>query len=411
MPGSFSPLPRIASVDLVRGLVMIFMVVDHVRYPYFTNIPFWPEDLENTSLALFLTRWITHFCAPLFFFLAGTSTFLSRHFRNASARETAGHLWKRGLWLVLLEVTLIDFLWGFMPGWAFAGVIWSLGWCMVLMAGVILLPMRVVVMSGFVIVVGHHVLEGLTTGTCCIVDTLWDILYRGRPIFADWLPAGQFPILYTLLPHLGVMMLGYALGPKLVQPSPERSRFLLWGGGVATALFILLRATNLYGNPSYGGWGDFVVLDSFEKTFISFLNVNKYPFSFQFLLMTIGPGLILMGWMERMKEGNGNRNGSGNGDRIIEAISVFGRVPFFFYIVHIPLIHLLAIAVGSVLSWPTDWLFNAALPLQRQAPPEFGFGLAGTWLITVIVVLLLYFPCRWFARVKRNSNQWWIRYL
>jgi uncharacterized membrane protein len=272
---------------------------------------------------------------------------------------------------------------------------------MVLMAGVILLPMRVIAISGIAIVVGHHVLEGLTTGTCCLLDSLWNILYRGQPIETDWLPAGRFPILYTLIPHIGLMMLGYALGPALVRPAPQRSRFLLLSGAIATALFLLLRAANLYGNPSFGGWGDFAVQDSIEKTIVSFLNVNKYPFSFQFMLMTIGPGLMLMGWVERDR----------NGNRLMEAISVFGKVPFFFYLIHIPLIHLLAIAVGTISSWPTDWLFNAALPLQRNAPTEFGFGLAGTWLLTLVVVLLLYFPCRWFARLKRSSNQWWIRYL
>lgn len=386
---------------------MVLMVVDHVRYPYFTNIPTWPEDIQNTTLALFLTRWITHYCAPLFFFLAGTSTFLSRHFRSTTQKGASAHLWKRGLWLVVLEVTVIDFMWGFMPGWAFGGVIWSLGWCMVLMAAVTLLPMRVIAISGLVIVFGHHLLEGLTTGTCCLFDTLWKVLYRGRPITADWLPAGQFPILYTLIPHIGLMMLGYALGPKLVAPVAERSRSLLLAGGIATTLFVILRASNLYGNPSFGGWGDFAVQESIDKTIMSFLNVNKYPFSLQFMLMTIGPGLMLMGMVERTVNTDRKRMA----ERVLEMFSVFGRVPLFFYLIHIPLIHLLAIGVGWAMSWPTDWLFDAALPLQRQAPSEFGFGLVGTWLITIGVVALLYLPCRWFAGVKRSSDRWWTRFL
>ena len=384
---------RLDSVDLLRGLVMIFMALDHVRWPYFTNVPFGPENLQRTWLALFLTRWITHYCAPLFFLLAGTGAYLSLT-QGRSVREVAGFFWKRGLWLVFLELTVIAFAWSFMPSWRFGGVIWALGWSMVLMALIVRLPLKLIAAFGVALMVFHQLLASVPPTAFGKLGWLWQILYAGGATRNDALNL-DFPILYTLIPWVGVMAAGYVLGWVLRLEPTQRRSWLLWLGGALTLGFVVLRATNLYGNP----WG-FTPQATLEKSIIAFLNVAKYPASLQFLLMTLGPGLLLLAWFERVDK-----------TWLAQRIIVFGRVPMFFYLLHIYVIHGLAIVIGWLWRQPVGWLIGSPLPLNRPAPPGYGHGLPFVYAMTLLAVVVLYFPCRWYAEVKQRRHDWWLRYL
>jgi uncharacterized membrane protein len=384
---------RLDSVDLLRGLVMIFMALDHVRWPYFTNVPFGPENLQRTWLALFLTRWVTHFCAPLFFFLAGAGAYLSLA-QGRSAHEVAGFFWKRGLWLVFLELTIIAFAWSFTPSWRFGGVIWALGWSMALMALIVRLPLKLIAAFGVMLMVFHQLLAGLSPEAFGKLGWLWQMLYAGGATRNDALNL-TFPILYTLIPWVGVMAAGYALGQVLTLKPQRRRRSLLWLGGAMTLAFVVLRGANLYGDP-----GAFNPQATLAKSVIAFLNVAKYPASLQFLLMTLGPGLLLLAWFERV-----------GATWLARKIIVFGRVPMFYYLLHIYVIHLLAIVIGWLWRQPVHWLWDSFLPLRRNAPPEYGHGLLFVYAMTLLVVVLLYFPCRWFAEVKQRRQDWWLRYL
>lgn len=384
---------RLDSVDLLRGLVMVFMALDHVRWPYFTNVPFAPENLDRTNLLLFLTRWITHYCAPLFFLLAGTGAYLSRA-QGRGVSEIAGFFWRRGLWLVLLELTVIAFAWSFLPSWRFGGVIWALGWSMVLMALIVRLPLKLIAAFGVATIVFHQFLERLEPAVFGKLGWLWQILYAGGATRNDALNL-TFPILYTLIPWVGVMASGYALGAVLTLAPEQRQRWLWWLGGALTLAFVVLRATNLYGNP----W-PFTPQATLEKSVVAFLNVAKYPASFQFLLMTIGPGLLLLAASERIAA-----------TWLARKIIVFGRVPMFYYLLHIYTIHLLALFVGLLWRQPVGWLLGAPLPLNRPAPPGYGHGLPFVYGMTFLVLVLLYFPCRWFAELKQRRKDWWFRYL
>ena len=392
-----TPRARLDSVDLLRGLVMIIMALDHVRYPYFTNSMIWPEDITQTYAALFFTRWITHFCAPLFFLLAGTGAYLSLA-QGKTAKEVSRFFWTRGLWLVLLEITIIEFAWSFKLGWAFGGVIWALGWSMVLMSLLVRLPFRWIAIFGVATMALHHLVDGVKAETFGPFAWLWQILHGGGAIKIETLGI-TFPILYVLIPWVGVMAGGYALGYVLTWP-PERRRKWLWRVGAAmTLVFIVLRATNLYGNPA-----PFAVQENFEKTIIAFLNVTKYPASFQFLLMTLGPAFMLLAWFDRFEY----RSAFG---KIGQKIVMIGRVPMFYYILHLLTIHLLAIVVGLIFQQPIAWLWSQPLPMGRRAPAEYGHGLPFIYFMTFFVVVLLYFPCNWFAKLKQRRKDWWLRYI
>ncbi|MEX1274639.1 MAG: heparan-alpha-glucosaminide N-acetyltransferase domain-containing protein, partial [Bacteroidota bacterium] len=375
-PLSVHPRARLDSVDLLRGLVMVLMAVDHVRYPYFTNIPIWAENNQETYLALFLTRWITHFCAPLFFLLAGTGAYLSTT-RGKTVPELSKFLWTRGLWLVFLELTVIGFAWSFMPGWGFGGVIWSLGWSMVVLSLVVRLPLRWVAVFGVGIMMFHHLAEGISKQSWGSLGFVWQALYAGGGARADWLPGGFFPFLFSIFPLAGVMAAGYALG-ALFGEEPEKRREWLFRIGLGmTVAFIVLRLTNVYGHPippqGYPGPGLFALQDSWDRTVISFLNVQKYPTSLQFLLMTIGPSLMLLAWFDRMN------TGSIKGGWLWDKIIVFGRVPMFYYVLHLLFIHVLVIVIGWVAGQPIEWLWGKPLPFVREAPPEYGYGLPETY--------------------------------
>ena len=382
--------PRLNSVDLLRGVVMVLMALDHVR-DFFTEVRFDPLDLSQTSAALFLTRWITHYCAPVFVFLAGTGAFLSLS-RGKSKTNLSKFLLTRGLWLVVVELTLVRFGWYFNFDYTstFGQVIWVIGWSMILLSGLILLSTRTTAMVGIVLILGHNALDGLNPDQCGSLDWLWQVLHVRSVI--EFGNNSEFAVVYPLIPWIGVMACGYAFGEILRLEQAPRRKLLLQIGIGATLTFIIVRAVNIYGDPF--PWS---MQESTLFTLFSFMNTTKYPPSLQFLLMTLGPAIVLLVFFERAT------------GRIAHFFVLFGRVPFFFYILHIYLAHFLAYLVATVTGYETWYMFANNPPWEW--PEGFGFGLPVVYAVWAGIVLLLYPACKWYAGLKRRSKHPLLSYL
>jgi uncharacterized membrane protein len=386
------PAGRIVAIDLLRGAVMVLMAIDHVRV--FSGVP-----AGGPAPAVFFTRWITHFCAPAFLFLAGTSAF----FYGRKHEDLSRFLLVRGAWLVLLELTLIRVSWTFNLDYAhymLAGVIWVIGWCMILMAVLARLPAPVVGAFGVLVIALHNALMPPLAQALAGAGLGWlaKLLYIG--FFADPVTLGRggppLFVLYVLVPWIGVMAAGYGFGRVLALERARRDRACLAIGLGATALFLALRGLGLYGDPRT--WQAVMQPGDFGPglpPLLAFLNTTKYPASLQFLLMTLGPAIALVPALERAR------------GRVAEWIAVFGRVPFFFYVLHIPLIHALAIGVSMVrLGSVSPWLFTNH-PMANPPPPE-GYTWSLGWLYGVwaVAIVLLYFACRWYADLKARRGGW-----
>jgi uncharacterized membrane protein len=372
-------------VDLLRGLVMVIMVLDHVR-AYLTEVRFDPTDLARTDLALFGTRWITHFCAPTFVFLAGASAWIAGTRRTRG--ELARFLLTRGLWLILLEVTVISLGWYFttrMTMGVVAQVIWVIGASMVVLAGLIHIPRPAIAAFGLVLVLGHNLLDGITPEQLGAFAPLWHVLHVPGPL--EVVPVF---LLYPLIPWVGVMALGYVAGPVVFSRSPRDSRRLAWAGGLLVLAFVVLRALDVYGDPSPrfdDGAPDLVAM--------SFLNLTKYPPSLLFLLMTLGPALVALSLLRRAK------------GPVAGVFVTFGRVPFLFYVTHLYLVHALAVAAGAAQGFPAADMRTVFLFL----PEGYGFGLPVVYLVWLGVVALHYPLCKRYAALKARSRAWWLSYL
>ena len=377
---------RVHSVDIVRGTVMVLMALDHVR-DYVTNVRIRPEDLSRASVALFATRWVTHFCAPAFFLLAGVGIGISMG-RGRSSAHMSRLLLTRGLWLVFLDLTVSAMGWQFgfnlLP--AFALVIWALGWSMIVMAALVHAPRGVIASVSLAAIALHNRLDGLAPEALGRFAPLWHFVHV--PGFA--IPGTLF-IGYPLVPWFAVMALGYVLAPIYEWTPARRRRVLVWSGALATASFVALRLVNGYGNPA--PWS---ALRTPALTVAAFLNVNKYPPSLLFLLMTLGPILIGLAYAEGLR------------GRVAGWLSVYGRVPLFYYIGHIYVAHAVAILLGLAQSGQLRRFPVVSDP--ASIPPWFGVPLWGVYLCWIAVVLLMYVPCRWFARLKQERSDWWLAY-
>ena len=382
---------RIGSIDIIRGAVMVLMAIDHVRV--FAGVP-----AGGPTPGVFFTRWITHFCAPAFIFLAGTSAFL--YDEKVRDRGTlARFLLTRGAWLVLLELTVLRFAWTFnfdYAHYALAGVIWVIGWCMILMAALVYLPVAAVGTIGVAIITLHNVTDFYTFQLARAASTsslswLWRTLYFGGNIA---LSAGgedgpQLAVLYSIIPWIGVMAAGYAFGRVMRFDARRRRRWCYALGGGAIAAFLVLRGFNLYGDPR--PWSDAA---------LQFLGTTKYPASLLFLLMTLGPTILLTPMLERAR------------GPVARVLTVFGRVPFFYYVLHIPLIHFIFVMLsiarfGRIVPWMT-----ANHPMfVPPPPPGYTYRLAALYAITALAVALLYLPCRAFAALKARRSERWLSYL
>lgn len=398
-PGASGQSPRIVSVDFMRGLALVVMGIDHAR-DYLTNVPFQPEDLTHTYPALFFTRWITHFCAPFFFFLAGTGACLLRS-RTHSVAAVSRFLGTRGLWLVLLEFTIIEYAWTFVF-WQMGGVIWSLGCCMILLALLVRLPDKALLGLGLGIVLLHDLFDNVKPAQWGRFDWLLAMLHRKGVV-----PHTHFFVLFPLIPLLGVMILGYVFGKLFERSAAVRARIMLWLGLTATGTFVVLRAFNWYGNPAAGvarnSPGEWHAQATPIMSIISFLDVEKYPASLQFLLMTLGLGLILFSLVERA-------SGSTWFQFCGKPLVVFGRVPLLFYVLHLYAIHLAAILLATVFHQPSGWLWRGAF-WMNEVPVGYGHGLPLIYLTWCGLAVLLYFPCAWFAEYRRRNKSWWLSYL
>jgi uncharacterized membrane protein len=384
---------RLESIDLLRGIVMVIMALDHVRDFFMpTNVS--ATDLSQTWTALFFTRWITHFCAPVFVFLAGTSAYLMRA-KGKSPAELSKFLFTRGIWLVLLEITVVRFGWSFNVTYANTSlqVIWAIGLSMIALALLVRLPLWAIAVFGFANVLLHNLLDKITFESASLSGLLWTILHQegGITVF----PGVNFYVVYPLIPWLGVIALGYVFGQVFSQSAADRYKTLLYLGLAMMLSFIALRLTNLYGDPD--PWS---VQKNGLYTLLSFINCAKYPPSLLFLLMTLGPAITLLAFLEHVS------------GAIAQPFIIFGRVPLFYYIVHLPLIRGLATLASYWQLGHFQWkLLRWEAPFNVAIPPEYGYNLPGVYLWWIGIVLLLWPLCRWFAIVKQRSRSPWLSYL
>lgn len=403
---------RIDSIDLLRGIVMVIMMLDHTRdFVHSGALLFDPTDLTKTTTAVFLTRWITHFCAPVFVFLAGTGAYLQLA-RGKSKRELSRFLLTRGLWLIVLEFTLVRLGATFSFDYRFLGmmqVIWVIGASMIILAALIHLPLRAVAGFGFAMVALHNLFDrprfqvagwqGPGSPVPSLWAKLWIVLHQAFTVFPiAWFPSPVVVVIYPLIPWVGVMALGYAFGKLYQMDVRERRRWLIIMGAVTTALFVVLRAINRYGDPS--NWAP---QKNTLFTILSFLNTTKYPPSLLYLLMTLGPALLLLAWFEVNQSAGG---------RLRQALVTFGRVPLFFYLLQWPTAHLIGVVAGLIAGQNVAGQFESPIDKFSHPPePGLGFRLWIVYVCWIVGVLLLYPLCKWFAGVKARRRDWWLSYL
>ena len=375
------------SIDLLRGLIMVLMVLDHTR-DFFSSSAMNPRDVHDP--ALFLTRWVTHFCAPLFIFLAGLSAFLYGT-RGRTRQEVSFFLFTRGAWLVLLELTVVLFGWTFNPAFNFfvLQVIWAIGCSMIALAGLIYLPRVALAAFALAMIAGHNLLDGIKAEQLQGFGSLWLVVHESG--FLQPLPGIKVLALYPLVPWIGVMAAGYACGPVLNFPERQRRRWLVGAGVFLVGFFVVLRALNVYGDPA--AWES---SPSWSASVLSFINCEKYPPSLLYLAMTLGPGLIGLALFENAR------------GRLADWLITFGRVPFFFYVLHIYLIHLVAVAAAAFAGADLSWLFQDPIAIK---PDGYGVNLLVIYALWLGFLLALYPLCRWFAALKQRRRDWWLSYL
>ena len=382
---------RITSIDILRGLVMVIMALDHTRdFFHITAMTDDPLNLATTTPQLFFTRWITHYCAPTFVFLSGTSAYLSS--KNKTRGDASSFLIKRGIWLVFIEMAVITLGLTFNPLYNFIiwQVIWAIGCSMILLGLLIRLPFPVIFITGLLLFFGHDIFNHIQVPQNGFSGYLVKILFTARGTILP-LPNNHFiGIFYAILPWTGVMLLGYSAGYWYRREfSAIKRKQLLMGTGVALVLlFIVLRYFNSYGDPA--PWD--------KQHFLSFINPSKYPPSLLYLCMTLGPSLIALSLLENVYT------------KWSAVLSVYGRVPFFYYVLHFYLIHLILVIVFFATGHSTAEIIDPQVPFLFR-PARFGFGLGIVYLVWLSVVAILYLPCRWFNGYKMTHSQWWLKYL
>jgi uncharacterized membrane protein len=380
---------RLESVDVVRGLIMVIMALDHTR-DYFTLPVGDPTNLGTTTTALFFTRWITHFCAPVFFLLTGTGAYLS--LRKRSTGELSRYLLTRGLWLIVLEAVVMRcfaYQFNFDFRVTFLIVLWALAWAMIALAALVRLPATVVAAIGAILIVGHNLFDDVTS-----TNLLWTLLH-GRGFLLNT-PDHVVFVVYPLIPWIGVTMVGYGLGQIYDWDAERRRRFLLRLGLGLTAAFVVLRAVNVYGDPSR--WS---AQSTMLFTVLSFINTSKYPPSLLFLLMTLGPAMLLL------------RAFDGGAPRVLRPALVIGKVPLFYFMLHFALIHLFAVIVCYIRFGTAHWMFESPdmANYPFTTPPGWGYPLPIVYLVWAVVVVSTYPLCRWFAALKQRRSDAWLSYL
>jgi uncharacterized membrane protein len=387
---------RITSIDLLRGIIMVIMALDHVRdYFHAQAMTGDPTNLETTTPQLFFTRWITHYCAPVFVFLAGTSIYLQG--LKKSKAELSIFLIKRGIWLVFAEVFIVTLGWTFNPLYniLIIQVIWAIGISMVIMGVLVRLSYTAILSIGLLIVFGHNLLDYPEAARGGNVGFWWDLLHHGHFSFYTIFPNHFAIILYPFVPWTGVMCLGYCFG-KLFGPGIDRERrrkILLQLGSGIILFFILLRFINRYGDPAH--WS---VQRNGVYTFLSFLNTTKYPPSLMYLCMTLGPAIVALALLENVQ------------NKLTAFFTVFGRVPFFYYVLHLFLIHILTVIAFYASGYGAKDIVSQNVPFLFR-PPTFGFSLKIVYVIWLFVIFTLYPLCKWYSKYKSTHNKWWLSYV
>ena len=380
---------RINSIDILRGLVMIIMALDHTRD--FFHLSSDPNNLQTTTPVLFFTRWITDFCAPVFVFLSGTSAFLSG--RRKTKKELSSFLFKRGVWLIFVEVAIFNLFLTFDPTYSFIAVqvLWVIGFSMIILSAMIYLPFWGIFIIGLAIVCGHNLLDVFDVARPASPTVWWGFLHQQS--FFPYSHNRMFAFLYPLIPWPGVMMLGYCMGIIYGKnyDAAKRRKVLLVSGVIVTLFFIGLRFTNIYGDPS-----NWQVQKNGIYTVLSFLNLTKYPPSLLYLTMTLGPALIVLSFTESV------------GGKWSKIVAVYGRVPFFYFLVHFFLLHFICMIIFFINGHS---LAQANTGLLHFRPDDFGYSLGIVYLIWIAVVVSLYPICKRYDRLKSSHKYWWLSYL
>lgn len=385
---------RVQAVDVLRGLVIVLMAIDHTRdFVHAPAMAFPPEDLTQATAATFLTRWITHFCAPGFMLCAGIGAYL--RLRRGTIAELSRFLWTRGLWLILLEFTIVrtGFFFRLIEAPFLLLVFWALGMSMIALAALIRLPRRVILAISVAMMAGHNLLDGVTPRQLGPAGWVWQVLHVQGLLSVSPLVI----VAYPLIPWIGVMAAGFCLGRVYDLPTDHRRRLLMRLGVALTLGFVVVRALNGYGDPR-----PWAVQGEPLFTVLSFLNATKYPPSLAFLLMTLGPALLFLAWTDRLRVAERN------------PLLVFGRVPLFFFVVHIPVIHAAAIAMNAVRYGAAPFLFlpPPTLGTPRDAfPADYGWDLGVVYAVWIAVVASLYAVCLSYMRLKARRRDWWLSYL
>lgn len=386
---------RIASIDMLRGLVIVLMALDHVRdYFHAGAYQFDPLDPARTDAWLYATRWVTHFCAPTFVFLAGTSAWLQLE-KGKSRADLARFLVTRGLWLVVLEFTIVSFGWAFaFPYMLFLQVIWAIGWSMAILAALIWLPRVAVLAIGAGVIAGHGLLNPIQPEQLGALAQLWIFLHDPGPVIVAGQPVGL--ALYPVLPWAGIMAFGYGLAAWFAAPANVRDRNFLILGASMIAAFAVLRVINQFGdNQPWSAQSDALT------TAMSFMNLTKYPPSLMYVCATLGPMLLLVPALERLR------------GPLAGWLRTYGAVPLFAYVLHIYIVHALAMAANAAMGHDTAGFHNFILNVftDPQSLAGTGFDLWGAYLAWAVVLAILFPLCAWFARVKRTRKDWWLSYL
>jgi uncharacterized membrane protein len=383
---------RLSSIDTLRGLVIVLMALDHTR-DFFSNAHFSLTDLDKTSVALFLTRWITHFCAPVFVFLAGSSAYLWASQREPRT-EVSSFLLKRGLLLLLLEGTVEAWAWNFRADLRHidGGVLWAIGWSMIAMSVLVKLPLNWIIGFGVLMIVTHNAFDGVIVADLGSFGPWWSVLHTGDTVqlSVGW----QINPYYPLIPWIGVMAVGYGFGKWMSHPHLRSQRSLLILGFSLTTTFLLLRFSNLYGDPK-----PWQIYPNPTFSLLSFLNCQKYPPSLLYLLMTLGPAIVILALSE------------GQSAHKLRFLQVFGRTPLFFYLLHLYLIHLLALVVAVIDGGPVSALIGGGI-WSPDLPKDYGYNLGVVYLFWLMVVLMMYPLCHGFEAFKTSKPHWaWLKYL
>jgi uncharacterized membrane protein len=394
-----SPAARLQSVDALRGAIMIIMAIDHIRdFIHRGAMSFSPTDLTVTTAPIFFTRWITHFCAPVFMLSAGIGAYLWMQRGGHSKAELSRFLVTRGVWLILLETTILRWVMfseiHFRNGVVILLILWALGVSMIALAALAHLPMRVLAVLSVIVIAMHNLLDPVRPEIFGRAAWLWDILHQ-QALFRFL--GVNFVTGYPVLPWIFVMAGGYCLGEVFLWEADRRRRFLLRLGLLLSVAFLVLRAVNVYGDPSPRTHQASALL-----SVLSFLNTTKYPPSLEFLLMTLGPALILLSWLDGLRFSSSN------------PLIVFGRVPFFYYVGHLVVIHAGAILLNFLRygNKPFLWLAAPSMGGPRELfPPDYGFDLWVVYAFWIATVAILYPACLWFSRLKQRRHDWWLSYL